>query len=121
MTNLFVYGTLKSGERAHGLLSRWNPKFLGEFKTAPRYHLYEQGFFPGMVSDDSIAGGVYGELYEVSDDCMDAMDYYEGVESGLFRRETIELQDGSKAIAYFIVNPDRDRRITGGRWKDGEA
>ena len=121
MTRLFCYGTLKRDQRAHRLLSKWEPTFIGEAKTHQRYHLYDQGCFPGMVVDEDQVGGVYGELFDVCDSGMEAMDYYESVDSGLFRRENIELEDGSTAIAYLVVKPIKNRRIKSGRWNDGQT
>lgn len=117
-TRLFVYGTLKRDGRAYRILSKWEPKFIGESKTHNRYHLYDQGYYPGMVENASQVGGVYGEVFEVCEGAMHAMDYYEGVDSNLFRRQKIELEDGSFATAYMIVNPITDNRIQTGRWNN---
>ena len=120
MIRLFVYGTLKAGYRAHGLLKRWNPTALGEAVTHPRFQLKDQGGFPGMV--DNVEGrttGVKGELYEVENekDCLASLDVYEGVSHGLFRRGEVELADGTKALAYFYNRPcDNEPVIESGTW-----
>lgn len=117
MSKLFVYGTLKRNHGAHHLLRRYNPTFLGEVKTHSRYHLYNQGWFPGMIKDESNDGGVVGELFEVPESCLKATDTYESVDSGLFSRETIELEDGTSAIAYLICNPSKHaKRVDSGIW-----
>lgn len=117
MSRIFLYGTLKRNERSHQIVSSCKSVFLGIAKTHSKYHLYDQGHYPGMVINEDIIGGVHGELFDVSDKCLKALDEYEGVESDLFRRETIELEDGSKAVAYLIVDPLLDNRIANGVWK----
>tara|TARA_Y100000034_G_C6519057_1_gene223317 strand:- start:122 stop:475 length:354 start_codon:yes stop_codon:yes gene_type:complete len=114
MSRLFVYGTLKRGHRAHPKLERHNAVYVDEAVTSSRYHLYRVGWFPGMVFDEDIVGGVHGELYEVTEDCFEALDIYEGAPS-LFRREEITLADGTKAISYlFNQRVDPDQRIESG-------
>jgi len=102
MSKIFIYGTLKMGHRAHGFLEEHNAVFLEETTTHPCYHLYRLGWFPGMVIDEELYGGVQGELYEVTEDCLARLDMYEG-HPHLFRREEIELEDGSKAISYLYM------------------
>lgn len=121
MSKLFVYGTLKKGYSAHYLLERWSPTFLGKAQTQPNYGLYDQGPFPGMVQE-AAGGGVHGEVYEVTEKCLEAMDQYEAVDHGLFRRAEVELTDGSKAIAYLICKPSRNAyKVQSGVWGlDGE-
>lgn len=117
---LFVYGTLRRGEHAHYMLSQRDAKFLKECKTHSRYHLYDQGAFPGMVENELEEGGVHGELFEITRDVLRVTDYYEGVSHGLFRQAFIELEDGEKAIAYLVVQPC-GTRIPSGRWvKNGQ-
>lgn len=113
---VFCYGTLKRGGKAHDLLERYNAQFLGEFITHPRYHLYNLGWFPGMVIDESIEGGVQGEVYEVTEACLEALDHYEGAPH-LFRGEKITLSDGSTAIAYIYMQEFSGcPRVAEGKW-----
>jgi len=49
-------------------------------------------------------GGVVGEVYEVTDECLDALDLYEGVPE-LFRREEIKMVDSTRVLAY-LYNHD---------------
>ena len=103
MSKIFIYGTLKKGYRAHHFLEEHNAVFLEDATTHPRYHLFNLGPFPGMVIHEDFYGCVQGELYEVTEDCLERLDIYEG-DPHLFRREEIELKDGSKAISYLYVN-----------------
>ena len=120
MPKLCVYGTLRRGEYAHKLLTKHGAKFIRECQTHPRYQLYDQGRFPGMTIEDR-PGGVYGELFEVTEECLEDTDYYEGVDSGLFSRQEIEINDGDKAIAY-LIQKSTGQRIPSGIWgRDGET
>lgn len=93
---LFVYGTLKQGFTRNSALQ--NQRFLGTACTKPQYGMYAYGGFPALV-DESLAvqsnvnanTAIYGELYEVDDQCMTTLDKIEGVDSALFKRGTIEL------------------------------
>jgi gamma-glutamylcyclotransferase (GGCT)/AIG2-like uncharacterized protein YtfP len=115
MTRVFVYGTLRSDGRANYLMGD-SPK-LGEARTATSYCLRDMGPYPAMVRGQS-ESGVYGEVYECSDEVMKALDCYECVSSGLFERAEVELQDGTKANAYLFarkfghLNPP----IKDGKW-----
>jgi gamma-glutamylcyclotransferase (GGCT)/AIG2-like uncharacterized protein YtfP len=117
MSKIFVYGTLKRGHRAHAFLEDHNAIFLKEASTGPHYHLYKLGWFPGMVIDEYVDGCVQGELYEVTEDCLERLDMYEGAPH-LFRREEIELDDGSKAISYLYMQEfTSSDRVEDGVWE----
>ena len=119
MAKLFVYGTLKKGFRAHSLLKNAPSSLYGEIRTKPHYHLYDVGSFPGLIFDESQEGSVVGELYEVPHSAFNSLDKYECVGTGLFRREVIELEDGTEAYAY-MFNSDLENafKIEDGIWKD---
>lgn len=99
MSKIFVYGSLKRGKSAHHFMERHNAVFLREDVTNTRYHIYKVGWFPGMGEDSMVVGGVVGEVYEVTDECLAALDQYEGAPE-LFRREEIELSNGDRVLAY---------------------
>ena len=116
MSKIFVYGSLKKNQSAHEFLTTHQATFLKEAVTTPNYHIYSISWFPGMVVDELVSGGVHGEVYEVSDECMRQLDRYEGAPS-LFRREEVTLADGDTAIAYlFNQNFSNRPRIESGVW-----
>ena len=123
MAKIFVYGTLKRGFHAHSLLSSAPSSFYSEIRTSKDYHLYDVGSFPGLIFDSSIEGqGVLGELYEVPEAAFKSLDRYECVSTGLFRREIIELEDGTKCSAYiFNSNLDNSHIIDEGVWLEGDS
>lgn len=112
---LFVYGTLKRGGSRHWILHDF--PFLGRAR-AEGFALYDLFFYPAMVPGDGV---VYGEVYEVSDEALKALDFVEGVPV-LYRRELIEVvfKDGVslKAWAYIYNNSVKGYpRIESGEWE----
>src|SRR6266581_3851339 len=76
-TAVFVYGTLKRGQRNHGLLS--DHQFLGLALTLPHYRLYDSGRHPALVDDPENGVAVRGEVWQVSEETLQKLDEYEGV------------------------------------------
>jgi len=90
MTKLFVYGTLRRGQRNHRLIQ--DQRFLGEAKTKPLYRLLDLGQYPGLVPASPGQGqSIPGELYEVSQCAIAELDDFEGV-PWLFDRQGIHLE-----------------------------
>jgi gamma-glutamylcyclotransferase (GGCT)/AIG2-like uncharacterized protein YtfP len=109
-----VYGTLLEGEPGHALLE--GAVARGPAKTAAAFDLYDLGPYPALVAGGGVA--VAGEVYEVTARSLAAIDIHEEVPR-LFKRATIELEDGRLAQAYVL---DRDqvrgrRRIRSGDWR----
>lgn len=93
----FCYGTLKKdGCRQHYLKDQ---EFLGPKATSANYILYNLGGFPGLRRVEENGKSIKGELYKIDDKCRQAMDYMEG-HPDLFRRDLIELEDGTEVMAY---------------------
>lgn len=85
---LFIYGTLKQGECRESAMK--GSRYLGVAVTAPDYVMFSLGSFPALKQEQD-GDGVYGELYEVDDDCLEGLDDIEGVDHGLYERRNIEL------------------------------
>ena len=98
-TLVFVYGTLLSGERNHRLLAR--ARLVGEARTEPRFSLHDLGSFPGLVPDGSHA--VAGEVYEVDEPTLAALDRLEG-HPDFYRRASVGLDDGTSVLAYLLTS-----------------
>lgn len=99
---LCVYGTLKQGFQRSQFLR--DQRYLGVCKTTSEYGMYAYGGYPALV-DDKLAvasevtadSQIYGELYEVDENCIVLLDQVEGVDDGLFFRQNINLQE----ISFF--------------------
>jgi gamma-glutamylaminecyclotransferase len=111
---LFVYGTLMQGEPGHGVLS--GARFVGAARTQARYTLVELGAHAGLL--DEGGGAVVGELYELDRRGMLACDKHCD-HPARFHRDWIQLDDGTRAYAYFVHGDQARarRRLHGGDWR----
>lgn len=92
---LFVYGSLRRGERHHAELR--GARFVREARTAPRYAITSVGEYRALA-----AGGesIAGELFEVDAGLLARLDEFEGEE---YRRGTVELESGEQALSYVLA------------------
>ena len=97
MTKIFTYGTLLAGEPNHRVLR--GSRCVGPARTPPRFKLVDLGSFPGMLAEGNTA--VLGELYEVDDDVLAALDRLEG-HPRFYLRAPIVLTGWMRAETYFI-------------------
>lgn len=123
----FVYGTLKRGGHNHGLYlvaaeARGRAAFVGEARTAESLPLLlrrERGV-PCLVNMDGYPGArrVRGELYEVDDACLAALDLVEGVSAGFYsvaglRVEAVGPDGGDTGVFHdaltYVYGPDAGR------------
>ncbi len=98
MARLFVYGSLKRGERHHAEMA--GARFVRDACTAPRYALAEAGEYPGLVPDGGTR--VRGEVFEVDAVLLASLDAFEEVPD-LYVRGEVELDDGECVLAYFLA------------------
>jgi gamma-glutamylaminecyclotransferase len=114
---LFVYGSLKRGYTLHSELQQ--QQFVADAYTSPDYRLYDIGQYPGMVKVASEGLSVKGELYRVSQDCLQRLDEVEGVEEGLYARTAIPLASPfhhEHAWTYLYLQPTQHLRDCGSEW-----
>lgn len=117
---LFVYGSLMRGMEAHPRLR--GARLLGEGTVRAR--LFDLGAYPGAVPG---AGVVKGEVWELEEGALAALDAYEGFvarapEESLFvrRRVVVRLVLGGsvRAWIYFAARvPDGTPEVEGGDWR----
>ena len=101
---LFIYGTLKRQRSQHHRLRK--QVFVGEAETRPHFRLLNLGWYPGLAFTEDDGQAIQGEIWEVSPECLEALDAFEGEE---YARQTIEiLRDGEvEAVqAYVLTDPD---------------
>jgi gamma-glutamylaminecyclotransferase len=104
---VFVYGTLKVGFRNFHV--NRGTRLPGEFITEQAYPLYVIGEFglPWLVHEPGRGHRVTGQLFEVDDAALAAMDVLERVgEAGWYSRQTLAVRhavtsDVMPALAYF--------------------
>jgi gamma-glutamylcyclotransferase (GGCT)/AIG2-like uncharacterized protein YtfP len=113
---VFVYGTLKRGYEFHAPLA--DQKFVSLATTEAKYSMFDLGSYPGLVHDKDGGQAIEGELYLVDDRCLVQLDKIEEVDSGMYSRETIELQTPTDDLveSYFYLLDVAGRRNCGPSW-----
>lgn len=114
LRRIFVYGTLLKGGGNHRLLT--TARFAGAARTAPAFELRDLGGCPGLVLGGTQA--VMGEVYEVDEPTLAALDRLEG-HPRFYRRSSIALEDGAVAEAYLLPahRVEGCRVISSGSWR----
>lgn len=121
-TLLFVYGTLKRGCCNHHRLA--GQTFIGPARTQPGFTLYDLGGYPGIVADSADTAGVSGEVWSVDPVALAALDAFEGVHEGLYRREPLPLLPpfaARRIDAYVSALPVSGRPVVGAEWTEPRA
>ena len=111
---VFVYGTLKRGQRNHALLQ--DQEFLGQTRTLPRYRLYDCGRYPALVHDPANGVAVSGEVWRVSEEVLRKMDEYEGAPELYSRAEILLEAFNQPVVAYFFNGDVTCLKDCGGEW-----
>jgi gamma-glutamylcyclotransferase (GGCT)/AIG2-like uncharacterized protein YtfP len=113
---IFVYGTLRRGERNHHEL--FGARFVARVVTAPVYELVDLGAYPALLEGGETA--VSGELYEVEDHHVGQLDRFEEVPAMYDRKEV--MIPGSDALAYIMRRDIAGEapRIDSGDWSRRE-
>lgn len=88
---VFVYGTLKKGERAHFKLE--GSRFVGTAELQAEYKLLNCGRYPALVKAHNGTNNVPGEIYEVNRKVLKILHDYEGVNSGLYYFDYLALEN----------------------------
>lgn len=117
---LFVYGTLLSGESNHHQLE--GSRLLGHHRTEPGYTLVRLRAslrsYPALLEGGTTS--VPGEVYDVEDRVVPALDRFEG-HPDLYRRKGIRLHGLTDVEAYVLVpaHGARSTIIESGDWRKG--
>ena len=102
MHRVFVYGSLKRGLDNHHLLD--TAVFAGRASTADFFRMMD-GPYPVLRYSDTDGWRVSGELYEVDDPTLEALDDLEGVDESLYDRIEIDVvtaQNPAQTLRAFI-------------------
>jgi gamma-glutamylaminecyclotransferase len=114
---IFVYGSLKRGFALGRLLAQ--QEFVATASTQPLYRLYDCGSYPAMVTVAVDGRSVKGEVFRVDQECLLKLDEAEGVEEGLYVRDSVHLCppfDASGAFAWFYAAPTSGLVDCGSAW-----
>ena len=111
---VFVYGTLLAGEPNHRVLA--GARLVAEGRTQPAFELRDLGPFPGLVHGGGHA--VVGEVYEVDDATLAALDRLEG-HPRFYKRTRFALDDGALVETYLLSPRQVEGRpvIESGNWR----
>lgn len=111
---IFVYGSLRQGERDHAVLE--GATFVGYTRSAPGYRMVDLTVYPALIEFPGHV--VYGELYRVTREIRRRLDVLKEVPV-LFQRTTIGLEDGRRAETYTMREQQvrGRRRLRGDDWK----
>ena len=117
LTLLFVYGSLRRGGAAHGLLEG------SEEVGAARYQgrLYDLGAYPGAVPSGDAADVVHGEVRRLPAARLEGLDRFEGPE---YSRERVCVRLAAGGVRecwiYLYRGELRGRaRVASGDWERG--
>jgi len=76
----FVYGTLKKGMNNHSVLKRLKATFISPVETIEKYPMFKlREPFPYLQDEKGKGKIIQGELWELDEDCISALDSFEGV------------------------------------------
>lgn len=89
-----VYGTLKKGFGANGMLATSRFVKSGYFQIP--YQMYDLGAFPALVPDSKM-NKIFLEIYDVDRSTMQQLDRYEGYPN-LYKKHLINLEEDEVTI-----------------------
>ena len=117
MPKIFVYGTLKRGGSNHHYLQ--DQTYIADAQTVPDYTLYQPADYPGLVPAANDSAGVTGEVWEITLECLQAVDALEGTTEGLYARKHILLappHDSFQVETYYYLPPIAGYPHLGSTW-----
>lgn len=110
-----VYGSLRQGFGNHNHFLQ-GYQCLGVHTSGPGFTMYSLGEFPAVVAQQQSGGTIVYEVYDVSNETMQALDRLEGVAHGFYYRDILETPHG-KATIYLMAEPPRMAGVVeGGDW-----
>jgi len=100
---VFVYGTLKQGNRTRGMQHfGGEAEFIGDATTDADFSMYNLGSFPAAVLNGEHK--ISGQVFDVDDDVLEVLDHIEGYPD-FYSRDQINTSLG-KAWIYHIKDID---------------
>ncbi|MEM7563489.1 MAG: gamma-glutamylcyclotransferase family protein [Pseudomonadota bacterium] len=111
---VFVYGTLKQGQRNYGFVEA--AEYMGNHQTEPAFTMYEFDDYPAVTEWG--VDSIYGELYRVNRNQFRKLDELEWYPR-FYQRIKIKTHLG---LAWMYVVKHElcvGKRRCSGRWPDG--
>lgn len=102
--HLFVYGSLRLGCKNNWLLRMFGakPVDVTAFTVPHTYALHNLGTYVGMVQDET-GPAIAGEVWQVPSIALETLDNFEGVSTGVFTRQVVDLQGHQGVQAYLYT------------------
>lgn len=97
--DVFVYGTLTDHATTGAVLSEYEYRCSAELVGLHRI----DGRYPTLAPGGTTAGRI------LATPDVEALDEYEGVDRGLYCRQSVPRADGSGTVACYIGDPDAVR------------
>jgi len=94
---VFVYGTLLSGLFNNVYLTESN--LIGEYETAPEYEMLDNGMYPAIKEG---ADKIKGEVYEVDNATMGALDALESIAYDDYKKEEINIKGVDRPVYIYV-------------------
>ncbi|GAA5645720.1 MULTISPECIES: gamma-glutamylcyclotransferase family protein [Vibrio] len=107
---VFVYGTLRQGQRHHDFLA--DSQLLGSHETLPEFALYDLGSYPALINGHQ---SIQGEVYLIDDATLQRLDILEDVPVE-YRRETLTTPFGEAWIYLYQGSGQLDELVDSGDW-----
>src|SRR5271170_6537591 len=112
-TLLFVYGTLKRGQRNHHYLA--GQEFVGTDRTAPLYRLFDCGPYPALVEFPKNGTAIEGELWRIDDETLQQIQRLEESPK-LYRMHSVAIAGWPAARTYIYQKSIEGLRDCGSSW-----
>jgi gamma-glutamylcyclotransferase (GGCT)/AIG2-like uncharacterized protein YtfP len=117
-TQVFVYGTLMTGESNNRVMQAAGGKFLASWCITGGYRLWSLGAYPGVTVDATKHNRITGELWEVND--LSPLDRLEGYPS-FYGRTEVRTNVGKGTALMYTLSKDYPTRykleeIKSGSW-----
>jgi gamma-glutamylcyclotransferase (GGCT)/AIG2-like uncharacterized protein YtfP len=109
---VFVYGSLKRGFGNHRMLGH-DSVLIAKTQTKDKaFHMNSLGAFPAVLRGGNYS--IEGELYKVSDDTLQTLDYLEG-NGSLYQRELVKLSGNHLGWMYILMPYSGIHNVKNGR------
>jgi gamma-glutamylcyclotransferase (GGCT)/AIG2-like uncharacterized protein YtfP len=111
--NVLVYGTLRAGQSNHHWLK--TAGFLGVCKLDSGYALYDLGLYPALIENNDYTLPLYGEVYNVDDLTLQALDRLEEYPT-LYDRHLVSTVWGKAWVYVYQLSIQGCPQIMTGDW-----